>query len=195
MNSLILDDEGAVNVFEKLSNERVLFIDGEIDDNVSAEICASLISKDLENNKQISIFINSGGGYIQNILTIYDTMKMIKSPIRTIAMGEVAYEAVLILAAGSKGNRFITKNSTVELSKLFHEYAQYSDVTDAKIHLEFLKIKNEAYVNSLSVCLSKKPKDILKLLDSKKYLNAQEAINLGIVDSLVKTKGDSLESR
>jgi len=186
MNPLVLDNDNPVDVFAALSHERALFINGDIDEDITSEICASLLSKDLENNKQINLFINSEGGYVQNILSIYDTMKMIKSPIRTIVLGECAYEAVLIAAAGTKGMRFVTKNSHYVLSKLFHDGFQHSDITDAKINLEFMNLKNESYLKSLSECIDKKPKDVKKLIENKKYLFPEEAINLGFADSIIK---------
>lgn len=189
MNSTVLENDMPVDVFARLLNDRALFINGEIDDTISTEICASLLSKDLENNKQIQLFINSSGGYIQNILTIFDTMRIVKSPIRTIAIGEVSSEAVLILAAGTKGERFATKNSLIELDKLLHDQYDYSSLTDAKINLEFINMKDEAYVNSLAECLDKKPKEVKKLLETKHYLDANKAIELGIIDKVVKTKG------
>lgn len=188
MNSTVLENDMPVDVFARLLNDRALFINGEIDDTISTEICASLFSKDLENNKQIQLFINSPGGYIQDILTIFDTMKIVKSPIRTIAIGEVSDEAVLILAAGTKGQRFATKNSLIEFDKLMHDQFSYSSLTDAKIHLEFINMKDEAYINSLAECLGKKPKELKKLLEKKHYLNAEQAVELGIVDKVVKTK-------
>jgi ATP-dependent Clp protease protease subunit len=188
MNSIILENDMSVDVFARLLNDRALFINGAIDDVLSTEICASLLAKDLENNKQIQLFINSVGGDIQDVLTIYDTIKVIKSPVRTIAIGEVSCEAVLILAAGSKGNRFATKNSIIELSKILHDSYQYSDLTDAKIHLEYLNMKNEAYNNALAECIGKKRKELDKLLQTKHYLSAEKAVEFGIIDKVVKTK-------
>lgn len=186
MNQLVLDNNIPVDVFAKLANDRAFFINGIINDGVASELCASLISKDLENNKQIQLFINSSGGYIQDILSVYDTMKMLKSPIRTIALGEVSSESVLLLAAGQKGERYISKNSHIILNKLYHNSMVYGDMKAVQIHMGFLKIKTDSYMNSLSECLGIKLKDLNKLLQEDVYLFAEDAIKFGIVDKMVK---------
>lgn len=186
MNQLMLENNLPLDVFAKLANDRAFFINGLINDSIASEICASLLAKDLENNKQIYLFINSSGGYVQDILSIYDTMKILKSPIRTIALGEVSAESVLLLAAGQKGERYISKNSHIILTKLYHNSGTYGDMKAAKIHMNFLQIKTDSYMNSLSDCLGIKLKDLNKILENDVYLFAEDAIKFGIVDKLVK---------
>lgn len=182
----MLENNLPLDVFAKLANDRAFFINGLINDSIASEICASLLAKDLENNKQIYLFINSSGGYVQDILSIYDTMKILKSPIRTIALGEVSAESVLLLAAGQKGERYISKNSHIILTKLYHNSGTYGDMKAAKIHMNFLQIKTDSYMNSLSDCLGIKLKDLNKILENDVYLFAEDAIKFGIVDKLVK---------
>lgn len=186
MNQLMLENNLPLDVFAKLANDRAFFINGLINDSIASEICASLLAKDLENNKQIYLFINSSGGYVQDILSIYDTMKILKSPIRTIALGEVSAESVLLLAAGQKGERYISKNSHIILTKLYHNSGIYGDMKAAKIHMNFLQIKTDSYMNSLSDCLGIKLKDLNKILENDVYLFAEDAVKFGIVDKLVK---------
>lgn len=182
----MLENNLPLDVFAKLANDRAFFINGLINDSIASEICASLLAKDLENNKQIYLFINSSGGYVQDILSIYDTMKILKSPIRTIALGEVSAESVLLLAAGQKGERYISKNSHIILTKLYHNSGIYGDMKAAKIHMNFLQIKTDSYMNSLSDCLGIKLKDLNKILENDVYLFAEDAVKFGIVDKLVK---------
>lgn len=186
MNQLMLENNLPLDVFAKLANDRAFFINGLINDSIASEICASLLAKDLENNKQIYLFINSSGGYVQDILSIYDTMKILKSPIRTIALGEVSAESVLLLAAGQKGERYISKNSHIILTKLYHNSGIYGDMKAVKIHMNFMQIKTDSYMNSLSDCLGIKLKDLNKILENDVYLFAEDAIKFGIVDKLVK---------
>lgn len=186
MNPIVLENDQPVDVYSRLSNERIIFINDDIDDVVATEISANLIQKDLESNETIHIFINSEGGYIKDVLTIYDVMKMLKSKIRTVAIGTVAQESVLLLAAGTKGMRFATPNSTVILSQVYHEGAYYSDLTDAKILVELIKKHNSYLIKELSSCIGKKEKVLEKDLQFKKYLTAKEALAYGIVDKVVE---------
>lgn len=186
MNQIVLENEQPLDVFSRLLNERIIFINDIIDDSIATEISATLIQKDIESNDTIHIFINSEGGNIKDILTIYDVMKMLKSQIRTVAIGTVAQESVLLLAAGTKGMRFATQNSTIVLSQVYHEGSYYSDLTDATMVLDLIKKHNSYLMKELSSCMNKKEKSLEKELMFKKYLSASEAVSYGVIDKVVQ---------
>lgn len=185
MNSLILENDQPIDVFHRLLSNRIIFIYDYIDDQIASEITAALLSKDLENNEPISLFINSEGGYVKDIFTIYDTFKIIKSPIRTVASGLVMNESVLLLAAGEKDMRFATKNSIIVPSQIYCESQNYSDLTDAKIMLSLLQKENENFMSALSKCCGKTSKFLLKDLREKKYMTPKDAVSYGLIDKVV----------
>lgn len=185
MNSITIENDQIVDVFAKLSSQRIIFINDIIDDTLATEVAATLMQKDLESKETIHLFINSYGGDIKDVLTIYDVMKMIKSDIRTVALGNVAYESVILLAAGTKGMRFASKNSSVIVSKIHHEGAQYSDLTDAKTLMSIIE-KNDAFLKrALSECTGKSEKTIEKFISTKKYLSSSEALEHGLIDRVI----------
>lgn len=185
MNSLVLENDQVVDVFSRLLNERIIFINDIIDDSVATEICATLIDKDSMSNETIHLFINSEGGSIKDVLSIYDVMKMLKSNIRTVAIGTVAQEAVLLLVAGTKGMRFASPNSTIVLSQVYHEGSYYSDLTDATILLDLIKKQNSYLIKELANCIGMKEKSLEKELLNKKYLSAQEALAYNLIDKVL----------
>src|SRR5271170_3075847 len=141
MNTVITEktENGDVSydVFSKLIESRILFLYDYITDDIATDIVATLLYLDHENDKdKISIYLNSEGGDIESIFMIYDMMKMIKSPIETLCIGQAMGESTLILAAGTPGMRYATKNSIIRINQLAHAYSAYSDMTNAEILLE-----------------------------------------------------------
>ena len=113
-----LDNYGNKKIYEKLLEERIIFIDKEIDSKLATEVVAKLLYLDSENNEDIIIYINSPGGEISSGFMIYDTMKFIKSDVQTVSLGTSASMAAILLLSGTKGKRKILPNSSVILHAL-----------------------------------------------------------------------------
>jgi len=193
LNTLILEqtDRGDVvfDVYQKLAHDRVLFINDFIDDKLATDICATLILKSFETpDDKISLLINADGGNIRSIFTIYDTMMMIKSPIETICIGSAMEEPVLLLAAGTKGMRYATKNSVICPSQLLHDASYQTDLTDAKSLLDKVKNDNKQFLTCLSKCVGKTYAFLAKDLDRKKFMNSTQAQKYGIIDHVMESK-------
>ena len=106
--------ERAFDIFSRLLRERVIFLNGPIDDGVSALICAQLLFLEAENpKKQIDLYINSPGGVVSSGLAIYDTMQYIRSPVSTFCMGMAASMGSFLLMAGAAGQRISLPNSRI----------------------------------------------------------------------------------
>ena len=104
--------ERAFDIFSRLLRERVIFLNGPIDDGVSALVCAQLLFLEAENpKKQIDLYINSPGGMVHSGLAIYDTMQYIRSPVSTVCIGLAASMGSLLLAAGEKDLRICLPNA------------------------------------------------------------------------------------
>ncbi len=188
MNSIIeIDENQSFDVFEKLAKDRTLFINGEITDTLASEFVATLLVKNNENKDPITIFINSPGGNIIEIFSIYDIMMLIESPINTIATGEVWEGAALLLAAGT--DRYATENSTVVLSQLTNGYLpMYSSLVDTEIFHDRNKKLNDKFLVALSMHTGVSVKKLTKELERPKYLTPDQAINYGVIDNYVSTK-------
>lgn len=191
MNSHIIfkNEEGedsVVDVFSELSNNRILFINGEITDNLSVDICSTLLLLNSENKKEkIALFINSRGGNIRNIFAIYDTIKLIKAPVKTICTGAASDGAALLLAAGEKGSRLATPNSVISFAQLEHYRHNMSDLTDAKILLDCFKRDNKNMLTEFSKCVKKPYNKVLSDFKEDRYFTAPQARTYGIIDKIM----------
>lgn len=190
MNTLVLEatDQGdmPVDVYQKLSNDRILFISNYITDQIATDISATLLLKDAEDpNKKITLFINSVGGDIRNVLMIYDIMKMIQAPVETVCIGAAVDEAVIILTAGTPGMRFATKNSRIAVSQLVHDWIAQTNLTDAKKILDLYIKDNKRMMEILASCTGKSLKQVNEDFDRRVFMNANQAAKYNIIDKIV----------
>lgn len=175
-----------IDIYTKLSDDRVLFISGPIDDKIATDIVATLLLKDAEDNKkEITLFLNSEGGDIRNIFAIYDMMKIIKSPIKTICMGSAMDEAAILLMAGTKGLRLATKNSVIALGQLINERINFSDMTDAKINFDQSLNDHKRMIDIIAKNTGKTVKETTSFFERKVYMTAAQAAKYGLIDKVL----------
>ena len=178
------DGERSYDIYSILLKNRIIFISGEIDDTLSNLVVAQLLYLDSLSHEDISLYINSPGGSVTSGLAIYDTMNFIKSNVSTICYGICASMAALLLSSGKKGKRYILPNADVMIHQVLgRSEGQASDVKIATDRILDLK-------NRLNTILSKNTnkhiKTIEKDTDRDNYLNAEEALEYGIVDKIIK---------
>lgn len=191
MNIVVTEEtdngEVLVDIYSKLASDRILFIHDRIDDKLATDIMATLMLKDSEDsNSKISIFINSEGGDLRSIFMIYDAMKIVQSPIETFCVGEAFDEVVLLLAAGTPGMRHATENSIICASQLLSNGTLYSDISDAFILMDRIKRDNKNFITALAKCVKKPTKTVMADLERKKFFSAKQAVQYGLIDSIVK---------
>lgn len=177
------DREYAFDLYSRLLTDRIIFITGEINDNVSNIVISELLYLDSLNNDDISIYINSPGGSVSAGLAIYDTMNYIKSDVKTIVVGMAASMAAFLLACGKKGKRFALSNSEVMIHQPLGGVS--GQATDIKIAAErIIKLKNK-----LNKILSEKTgqslRKITKDTDRDNYMSAIEAKKYGLIDEII----------
>ncbi|SZF01479.1 unnamed protein product [Blumeria hordei] len=182
------------DIFSKLLTERIVCLNGEIDNALSAAIVAQLLYLESESfNKTITLYINSPGGSVTSGLAIYDTMNYIQSPVSTICVGQAASMGSLLLAGGEKGKRFCLPNGSVMIHQPSGGY--FGQASDISIHAqEILRVRqrlNEIFRTHLTKEHSYK--EIESLMDRDKFLTADEALEMGIVDEILQ-KRDSKTS-
>jgi ATP-dependent Clp protease, protease subunit len=180
-------EEGSIDIFSNLIKKRILFLSEEIDAAVATSITASLLFLDLHSQEEITLYINSIGGSVSDgLLTIHDALQYIKSPVRTICIGEAYSSAAVILAAGSKGRRFAFPNAKIMIHNI---QVEEMSGTQKEIQEEAKRVKELNHVlmsliaNHTNQPLKKVRRDCLK----DKYFNPEEAIKYGLIDGVVES--------
>ena len=173
--------ERAFDIFSRLLKERVIFLNGPVEDGMSALICAQLLYLEAENpKKEIQMYINSPGGVVTSGLAIYDTMQYIRSPVVTLCMGMAASMGSFLLMAGEKDQRIALPNSRIMVHQPSGGY--YGKASDIQRHAEdILKVKrrlNDIYVKHTGQPYEK----IEQTLDRDHFMSAEEAKAFGLVD-------------
>ena len=176
--------ERVYDIYSRLLKDRIIILNGEINDNTSNVIVAQLLYLDSLNNNDISLYINSPGGSITAGMAIYDTMNFIKSDVSTICVGMSASMAAFILATGKKGKRFILPNAEVMIHQPLG--GVQGQATEIKIAAErILKLKSK-----LNMILSKVTGKNLETINSDTerdyFMYSDEALDYGIVDKILK---------
>ncbi|HQF53825.1 MAG TPA: ATP-dependent Clp endopeptidase proteolytic subunit ClpP [Fibrobacteria bacterium] len=176
--------ERVYDIYSRLLKERIIFLGTEVNDAVANAVIAQMIFLEYEDpEKDIIVYINSPGGLVSAGLAIYDTMQHVKCDVSTICVGSAASMGAVLLAAGAKGKRFILPHSRVMIHQpMGGATGQASDISiTAK---EIIKIK--AQLNGiLSKHCEKELAVIEKDTDRNFYMNAEEAIAYGLVDSVL----------
>jgi ATP-dependent Clp protease protease subunit len=179
--------ERAFDIFSRLLRERIIFLNGPIDDGVSALVCAQLLFLESENpKKEIAMYINSPGGMVTSGLAIYDTMQYIKSPVSTVCMGMAASMGSFLLMAGEAGQRISLPNARIMLHQPSGGFR--GQASDIERHAEdILKTKrrlNELYAKHCG----RSYEEVDRTLDRDHFMSADEAKAWGIVDHVYETR-------
>ncbi len=179
--------ERAYDIYSRLLKERIIFLTGQINDNVASLITAQLLFLEAEDpKKEIYLYINSPGGLVTAGLGIYDTMQYIKPEISTLCIGQAASMGSFLLAAGSKGKRFSLPNSRIMVHQPSAGFQ--GQATDIEIHAkEVLSLKkrlNEIY----SKHTGKSVDDIKTALERDNFMTADVAKEFGLVDEVVEKR-------
>jgi ATP-dependent Clp protease protease subunit len=184
--------ERAFDIFSRLLRERVVFLNGAIDDGTSALICAQLLFLEAENpKKQIDLYINSPGGMVTSGLAIYDTMQYIKSPVATLCMGMAASMGSFLLMAGEPGQRVALPNARIMLHQPSGGFR--GQASDIERHAEDI-IKTKRRLNELyAKHCHREYADVERTLDRDHFMDAEEAKAWGIVDRVESAREEPVK--
>ena len=179
--------ERAYDIYSRLLKERIIFLVGPVNDNVSTLVTAQLLFLESENpKKEISFYINSPGGVVWSGLAMYDTMQYISSKIMTICIGQAASAASLLLASGEKDMRFSLPNSRIMVHQPSGGFQ--GQVTDIEIQTKEI-IKTKKRLNEIYAKHSGKDiKEVEEIMERDKYFSPQEAIKFGLIDKIVENR-------
>lgn len=179
--------ERSYDIYSRLLKERIIFLTGQVYDEISALICAQLLFLESENPaKEISFYINSPGGVVSSGLAIYDTMQYIRSPVSTVCIGQAASMGSLLLCAGAAGKRLALPNARI----MVHQPSggAQGQATDIEIQArEILKLRQR--LNEIYVRHTGQPIEAIEAkLERDSYMSAEEARVFGIVDQVVENR-------
>ena len=179
--------ERAYDIYSRLLKERIIFLTGQINDNVASLVTAQLLFLEAEDpKKEIFLYINSPGGLVTSGLGIYDTMQYIKPDVSTLCIGQAASMGSFLLAAGTKGKRFSLPNSRIMVHQPSAGFQ--GQATDIEIHAnEVLALKkrlNEIY----SKHTGKSVDEIKSALERDNFMTADSAKSFGLIDEVVEKR-------
>lgn len=184
--------ERSYDIYSRLLNDRIVFLGEAIDDHVANTVVAQLLHLESEDpDKDISLYINSPGGVITAGLAIYDTMQFIKCDVSTICIGQAASMAVPLLAAGTKGKRFILPNSRV----MIHQPSggAQGQQTDIEIVAREIAYVRERMNAILAEHTGQSIEKINTDTERDNFMSAEEALEYGIIDEIFVHRGEKLE--
>ena len=175
--------ERAYDIYSRLLKDRIILLNGEIDDNAANIVVAQLLYLDSLSNDDICLYINSPGGSITSGMAIYDTMNYIKSKVSTICIGICASMAAFLLSSGSKGKRYCLPNSEVMIHQPLG--GAQGQATEIKIAAErILKLKNKLN-HILALNTGQDIQTIENDTERDCFLSADDALNYGLIDRII----------
>jgi ATP-dependent Clp protease protease subunit len=179
--------ERAYDIYSRLLKERIIFVMGPVTDAVASVVCAQLLFLEAENPaKDISMYINSPGGYVTSGLAIYDTMEYIRPDIATVCIGQASSVGSLLLVAGAKGKRFCLPNGKV----LIHQPSAgfQGKAIDIEIHTNEMLATRQRIYEIYAEHTGRSFEEVEIAMDRDKFLTAEEAKTFGIVDEVISKR-------
>ena len=179
--------ERAYDIFSRLLKERIIFLNGPIDDGVASLVCSQLLFLESENpTKDISMYINSPGGIVTSGLAIYDTMEYIRPDVSTVCMGQAASMGSLLLTAGAAAKRFSLPNARIMTHQPSGGFQ--GQATDIEIHAKEILDLRQRLNGIYEKHSGKTIKQIEKIMDRDTFMTAGDARDFGLIDEVVEKR-------
>ena len=179
--------ERAYDIYSRLLKERIIFLTGQINDNVASLVTAQLLFLEAEDpKKEIYLYINSPGGLVTAGLGIYDTMQYVKPDISTLCIGQAASMGSFLLAAGTKGKRFSLPNSRVMVHQPSAGFQ--GQVTDIEIHANEVSSLKKRLNEIYSKHTGKTVDEVKSALERDNFMTADAAKAFGLIDEVVEKR-------
>jgi ATP-dependent Clp protease protease subunit len=176
------------NPYNKLFEERIIFLGVQIDDASANDVMAQLLClESADPDREISMYINSPGGSFTSLMAIYDTMQFIRPDIQTVCLGQAASAAAVLLAAGTKGRRLAVPNARI----LIHQPATegfYGQVSDLEIQAAEISRMRRLLESTLARHSGRTPEQVHDDIERDRILTAEEAKEYGIIDEIIQSR-------
>jgi ATP-dependent Clp protease, protease subunit len=176
--------ERSYDIYSRLLKERIIFITGQVEDNMAALVCAQLLFLESENpEKDISIYINSPGGVATAGLAMYDTMQYVSPDISTLCIGQACSAGSLLLTGGAKGKRFVLPNARVMIHQP-HGGAQ-GQATDIQIQAREIVALRDRLTDIYTYHTGQAREKIALALERDNFMSGEQAKDFGLIDSVI----------
>lgn len=178
---------GYADTYLKLTKDRTIFLSEDVTKESAAQLSALLLYYDHENSDEyINLYIHSNGGDAAGLANIYDVMQMISAPVKTICLGKCYSAGAVILAAGSKGERYALKSSKIMIHGIqFGFPLPGQDIINSKNYYDFIKENNDNIMKILSVHTGHSLDKLKEDCKQDLWLDAKQALNYGIIDHIM----------
>ncbi len=177
--------ERSFDIFSRLLKERIIFVNGEVNDTMSSLVCAQLLFLESESpSKDIYMYINSPGGVVTSGFAMYDTMQYIRPDVSTLCIGQAASMGATLLLAGAKGKRFCLPNSRVMIHQPLGGFR--GQATDIEIHAKEIILIKKRLQEIYADHTGQKVKVLEDAMERDNFMNAEEAKKFGIVDDVLE---------
>ena len=181
--------ERSFDIYSRLLRERIVFLNGEVEDGIAGLVCAQLLFLEAENPKKpIAMYINSPGGVVTSGLAIYDTMQFIRSPVATLCMGTARSMGSFLLMAGEPGHRCALPNSSIHVHQPLGGFQ--GQASDILIHAEETRQTKHRITGLYARHCGRSYEEVEKTLDRDHFMTAEEAVKWGIVDAVISKRRD-----
>lgn len=184
--------ERSYDIFSRLLKERIIFLTGEVNDEVSSLVCAQLLFLEAEDpKKDIFLYINSPGGVVTSGMAMYDTMQYISCDVNTLCIGQACSMGSLLLAGGAKGKRFALPNARIMIHQPSGGFR--GQATDIEIHAkEILDMKKR--LNQICAKHTGKKLSVIEAaMERDNFMNPDEAKKFGLIDHVVASRGEIIK--
>lgn len=184
----VIEQEGAgeraYDIFSRLLKDRIVFVDGEVEDGMADLIVAQLLFLESQDPKaDINMYVNSPGGVVTAGMAIYDTMNYIQPDVRTICMGQAASMGAMLLSNGAKGKRFSLPSSRIMIHQI--SGGTQGQAADVKIQYEEMKRLNDMLTQYMADNVGKTFDETMKAMDRDYFMSATEAFEFGLIDKVI----------
>jgi len=188
--------ERSFDIYSRLLRERIVFLNGEVNDGMSALVCAQLLFLEAENPKKpIHLYINSPGGVVTSGFAMYDTMRYIKAPVHTLCMGTARSMGSFLLMAGEPGERAALPNASLHVHQPLGGFQ--GQASDVLIHAEEMQQTKRRLISLYAEHCKRTYQEVERTLDRDHFMTPEQALEFGLIDRIVKERevgSDALRS-
>lgn len=179
--------ERSFDIYSRLLRDRIVFLNGEVNDDVAEMLCVQLLFLEAENpEKPIHLYINSPGGAITSGLAIYDTMQYIRAPVHTLCMGTARSMGSFLLMAGESGHRMSLPNASLHVHQPLGGFQ--GQASDILIHAEEMKRTKDTVIRLYAQHCGLSYEEVERVLDRDRFMTADEAAAWGLIDRVLRAR-------
>ena len=179
--------ERSFDIYSRLLRDRIVFLNGEVNDDVAEMLCAQLLFLEAENpEKPIHLYINSPGGAITSGLAIYDTMQYIRAPVHTLCMGTARSMGSFLLMAGEPGHRMALPNASLHVHQPLGGFQ--GQASDILIHAEEMKRTKDRVIRLYAQHCGLSYEEVERVLDRDRFMTADGAAVWGLIDRVLRAR-------